>query len=198
MEGQHLRAEGAQAGQLGVQPCPVGDRARVSGVEQTVAELYELWRAPVYRYLIAVLGDAAVAEELTQEVFVRLFNHLKEGNSIRNARAWIFRVAHNLAGDQRDSRVSGYTVWPAGCEQGEDPASNAEEKVLAQERCRRVRSALARLSPQERHCLELRAEGLRYREIAEALGIRVPTVQTFLARAVGKLKRGCEYVHAHA
>jgi len=150
----------------------------------------------VYRYLIAVLGDAGVAEELTQEVFLRLLEHLKEGNSVRNPRAWIFRVAHNLAAGQPDSPISAHTAWLAGCERDEDPASSAEEKLLTQERFRRLRSALARLSPQERRCLELRAEGLRYREIGEVLGIRISTVQTFLTRAIGKLKGSCEEAHA--
>ncbi len=172
--------------------CEASRSDGLPGAEQTVIELYELWRAPVYRYLIAVLGNAAVAEDLTQEVFVRLLEFLKEGDSIRNAGAWIFRVAHNLAVDQHNIRLSSGVVWPARFEEGEDPATNAEEEVLEQERCRRVRLALARLSPQERHCLELRAEGLRYREIAEVLGVRVPTIQTFLARAIGKLKGGYE------
>jgi DNA-directed RNA polymerase specialized sigma24 family protein len=52
-------------------------------------------------------------------------------------------------------------------------------------------AVLDRLSVQERLCFELRAEGLRYREIAEVLALRIPTVQTLLGRAVKKISGGC-------
>jgi RNA polymerase sigma-70 factor (ECF subfamily) len=65
----------------------------------------------------------------------------------------------------------------------------AETSLLRAERNRQVRGALALLSSQERHCLELRAEGLRYREIAEVLGLNISTVTTFVVRAVKKIAR---------
>ncbi len=52
--------------------------------------------------------------------------------------------------------------------------------------------ALARLSAQERNCVQLRSHGLRYREIAEVLAIRVPTVQTLLGRAMRKIVSALE------
>lgn len=164
-----------------------------SRLEQTVAESYELLRNPVYRYLIAALGNPAEAEDLTQETFLRLFAHLQHGNSVENLRAWVFRVAHNLAIDQQRKRapveLSGAPMF-AQAESKPDAGVNPQEEQLIQERRRRIHFALARLSGQERQCLELRAEGLRYREIGEVLGIAIPTVQTAVGRAVKKLRGG--------
>ena len=105
-------------------------------------------------------------------------------------RSWIFRVAHNLAIDylRRTSHLNHATpeVWQLSEEQL-DLAANAEQKLLEQEQRQRLRRAITRLSPQERYCLELRAEGLGYREIAEVLGISISSVNTFLGCGVKKL-----------
>jgi RNA polymerase sigma-70 factor (ECF subfamily) len=68
-----------------------------------------------------------------------------------------------------------------------DPTPPAEERLAAEENQEKVRALLSGLSPQERRCMELRTEGLTYREIAEVLGVRLTTVQTNLVRAVKKL-----------
>ena len=77
-------------------------------------------------------------------------------------------------------------VWEAS-EERPDLAPNAEQRLLEQEQQQRLRRAMMRLSPQERYCLDLRAEGLSYREIAEVLGISVSSVNTFLGRGVKKI-----------
>jgi sigma-70-like protein len=60
-----------------------------------VSEQFERLRTPVYAYVLAVCGRAGEAEELTQEVFLRLYSYLRAGNRVRSTRAWVFRVAHN-------------------------------------------------------------------------------------------------------
>ena len=71
-------------------------------------------------------------------------------------------------------------------EELKDPNGDIEARVLHRERMNLLGVSL---SSRESQCMQLRAEGLRYREIAEILGVRVPTVQTLLARAVKKLMR---------
>jgi RNA polymerase sigma-70 factor (ECF subfamily) len=70
-----------------------------------------------------------------------------------------------------------------------DSYPDAEERILRGERFQRLRAVVMALGDQERQCLFLRAEGLRYREIAEALGVSVATVSSLLARSLEKLKR---------
>lgn len=70
-----------------------------------------------------------------------------------------------------------------------DAAPSAETLLLEGERRKQVSRGLFLLSDQERQALELRAEGLKYREIAELMGVQMSTVTTFLSRAVNKISR---------
>lgn len=164
---------------------------RTQALQQAVREIFVEMRLPVYRYLLAVVGSPVDAEDLTQETFIRLFGELSRGATITNLRPWLLRVAHNLAVDL--SRTPD-RVRPIGSLRPEDdadrhvdPAPHPEQQVLERERVERI---LVPLSPQERRCVELRGEGLCYREIAEVLGVRIPTVQTLLSRAIRKVMRG--------
>jgi RNA polymerase sigma-70 factor (ECF subfamily) len=109
-------------------------------------------------------------------------------------RSWVFRVGHNLAIDRIRTRKFTREL------DGEDPLAvllqlpdagrTPEETVLERERLEAVQRGLAQLSSQEQHCIYLRAEGFRYREIAEILGITSSSVAEFLRRAIRKLTRG--------
>lgn|SRR5262245_29573269 len=160
-------------------------------LEQKVTRIFQALRLPVYYYLMAFLGDAATADDLTQEVFLRLYEHLHRGRPVENVRLWVFRVAHNLAFDerQRHQRLAllDESAWNEICQRLADPALNPEQRALQRERLERLGVALQWLSAQELQCLLLRAEGLRYREIGEILGVATSTVGEFLQRALRKL-----------
>lgn len=165
-------------------------------VEQEVIRAYESLRLPVSLYLAAVVGDASEAEDICQEVFLRLFIHCSNRGMVapESLRSWVFRVGHNLAIDRIRTRKF---TWELD---GDDPLQvllqlpdagrTPEETVLERERLDAVQRGLAQLSSQEQHCLYLRAEGFRYREIAEILGITSSSVAEFLRRAIRKLTRG--------
>jgi RNA polymerase sigma-70 factor (ECF subfamily) len=70
-----------------------------------------------------------------------------------------------------------------------DPAVNPEQSLLERERQVRFARAVANLSDQQRRCLHLRLEGLRYAEIASVLGISASAVSEFLRRAVARLRK---------
>ena len=75
---------------------------RTVTLEEKVGQLFELLRDPLYLYLKAAIGDAAEAEDITQETFLRLYRELHGGRTINNVRFWVFRVAHNLAFKERE------------------------------------------------------------------------------------------------
>jgi RNA polymerase sigma-70 factor (ECF subfamily) len=162
-------------------------------LEQKVTRIFQALRLPVYYYLQAFLGDAATADDLTQEVFLRLYEHLHRGRPVENARLWVFRVAHNLAFDERQryQRLARLdeSAWDEVCARLPDPALNPEQRAIERERRERLGAALEWLSAQELQCLLLRAEGLRYREIGEILGVASSTVGEFLQRALRKLMK---------
>ncbi len=127
------------------------------------------------------------APEVTQEVFLRLFETMRKGEEISNPRAWLFRVAHNLAIKARSSKRAVRSVDTDWQRFGAPSADSQERVVLDRERMQRVQVALAELSAQQKNCLYLRSEGLRYREIAVVMGISSSTVNEFLRRAISKL-----------
>jgi RNA polymerase sigma-70 factor, ECF subfamily len=162
-------------------------------LEEKINQLFTGLRTPIYRYLVEAFGNPAEAEEITQEAFLRLYRAWRRGEEIVNARAWLFRTAHNLALDRLKSGKFTQTLeaeaWQRLAETRADGRLNPEQHALARERLARVQQALALLSPQEKQCLHLRAEGFRYREIGEILGLSQWTVVEFLRRALRKLLR---------
>ena len=159
---------------------------KLSASAAAAAALFDQLSGPVYRYLLGINTNPADAEDVTQEVFLRLYRELSRRRVPPNARAWAFRVAHNLAVDRW--RTGARTCDPpeAAAERA-DPAADTERILIEREAEERLARALSWLSPQQRQCLELRAEGLRYREIAQVLGLQISTVRTFIARAVAKI-----------
>ncbi len=153
-----------------------------------VAGSYESNREAVYRYLVVRGVEPGVAQEITQEAFLRLHTELTAGRDVRNDRAWVFAVAHNLGESWRSTGAAG-----AGLEyESAAPEEGPEQRLLGAERMVRLRRAVAALSPQQRVCLHLRAEGMRYREIGEVLGIGTSTVSEFLRRAIERLRKAVE------
>ena len=154
-----------------------------------VTQAYVATRDDVYRYLLTFGVTPAEAQEIAQEVFLRMFVSLKNGDDIQNPRAWAFRVAHNL-GINKKTRTKPMLPVDTYLEAAlPSPAPSPERELLDAERHARLAEALDTLSPQQRQCLYLRAEGLRYREIAGAIGVSISTVSEFLGRALTRLRK---------
>jgi RNA polymerase sigma-70 factor (ECF subfamily) len=172
--------------------CAVGllsltEREGQSWQRQTV-ELYDLLNRVLYRYLGGLGLAEESAEDVTQETFLRLAAHLKNGGDAGNLRAWIFEVAYNLAMDihRLSRRNHAATDWTElGDGELIDPNASPECAYLENERQHRLKQAMNSLTPRQRSCILLRTEGLRYREIASILGVSEQ-------RAIHLVKRGLE------
>ncbi len=158
-------------------------------IEEQFHRLYTEAREDVYHYLLTFQLDPASAQDVTQEVFLRLYSAWKSEGQIRNPRAWVFRVAHNLGLTTRKRSARWEPMEESGPPAG---AADPEHQTLHKERAQRIQEALKELSSQQRQVLHLRAEGLKYREIAEAIGIQVSTVSVFLTRALTRLRKAIE------
>lgn len=159
-----------------------------SSLKEKVTEIFDLLQQPVYRYLLVAIGDVQEAEDLTQEVFLRLFRCLDKGQVVLNIRAWVFRVAHNLA-ITRQKKAAVLTSLNVEAWEKQPAPGDMERSLLEQEQYARFEKALALLGPEERRCLDLRAEGLTYREIAEVMGMRPPNLFKYLGRVISRLMR---------
>jgi RNA polymerase sigma-70 factor (ECF subfamily) len=161
-----------------------------SALQERVTELFEGARDDVYRYLLTLGLHPPRAQEAVQEVFLRLYSTMKKGEEIENPRAWVFRVAHNYGLKVRERQISEEPFDPGLEARLAAPLRETPEaELLARERMTRFHRAVEGLSEQQKRCLFLRMEGLRYPEIASALGISPSAVGEFLRRAMVRLKK---------
>jgi RNA polymerase sigma-70 factor, ECF subfamily len=174
----------------------VTESKRPSRLEEEVVSLFEQLRVPVLRYVLSLRIPGPDAEEIVQEVFLSLFRHLLRDKSRANLQGWVFRVAHNLALKQRTrsrrqaehlSYLSSFSEIPGELEPG------PEDRMNGIERQQRLLAVVRVLPEQDQFCLSLRAEGLRYREIAEVLGISLGSVANSLERSLSRLARAEDY-----
>jgi RNA polymerase sigma-70 factor (ECF subfamily) len=160
------------------------------GIRGRIVALYDELRPLLYNNLIFMGFDPKEVDDAIQEAFLRLLRQLAAGREVEDMRGWLFRAAYSLSLNvrRRERRIA-----LQGSE-AEDyvrqlPAidANPEQEYLSHELMRRYEAAVERLTSQQRQCLLLRKEGLRYREIAAALGIGASRVPQLLERAVGRL-----------
>ncbi len=162
--------------------------------------LYDRYGRLVFTVAVHIVGDAQTAEEITQDVFVRLW----EGASgyradLAKVSSWLVSIARHRAIDElrrRGSRPEKDAMdWPedSGVENGElagmpvmgDPAQDVE--LLLQQR--RVRQAVAGLAPDQRRALNLAFfKGMSHHEIADILGEPLGTVKSRIRLAMLKLR----------
>lgn len=162
--------------------------SRVSPLEEEVAGLFDRWRDPLLGYVVTLGLPVQEGEEVVQEVFLSLFQHLRSGKPRDNLRGWIFRVGHNLALKRRYA-PGRRAEQPESEREAHDPAPDPEQLLAMKQRRERLLAVVGALTEQDRCCLYLRAEGLRYREIAEALGISLGSVALSLGRSIDRLRR---------
>ncbi len=148
---------------------------------------FEELRVPLLRYVRSFGLRPQDGEEVLQDVYVALFEHLRGGKPQDNLRGWLYRVAHNLG--LRRRREGAALVDIEGLAPKADPAPNPEQRAAGLQRNARLRAVFKALPEQDRRCLTLRAEGMRYREIARVVGISLGGVAQSLSRSLEKLAR---------
>lgn len=167
-----------------------GDRAARLRESDPIVALYDELRPSLFGYLICLGLMPQEADDIIQDSFVQLYRVQKSSGNIVNPRSWLFRVAHNLSVNlQRRERrlVSTADGEPYAHLEGGRVEADPEEIYAHKERLRLLATAISRLPQRQRECLYLRAEGLRYREIAEVIGMTTSAVAESLKRAVVRL-----------
>lgn len=159
--------------------------------QERILKLYEQFSPSIYRYLksLGILADEA--EDLVQETFLRLAAHLREAGDNTNLRSWLFRVAHNLSMDIHRARRRGQSIADLDAENDlVDLGTNPESRYLKEEQLRRLDEAMSTLTSQQRNSILLRAEGLRYWEIASVLGVSEQRAVNLVKRGLLRLAKG--------
>jgi RNA polymerase sigma-70 factor (ECF subfamily) len=154
--------------------------------DEVVERIYAAERGAIYSYLLYLGLPAARAQDLAQDAFLTLYQAMLDGKTVENPRAWLYRVAHNLAVRTHTRELQfdelGAEVDPP------DEQPDPERALMEKRRLRALRAAVRTLSGRQRNCLYLRAQGLRHREIADTIGISTSAVSEFLRRAAARLK----------
>ncbi len=165
-------------------------RRAQAGDESALAAIYQACQGPVYRYIYYRVGDAALAEELTADVFVRMVDRIhayrEQGRPIL---AWLYTIARNLVADhlRRAGRAAAVPLDEA-LPAGEDlqPARVAERN----ETQAGLRAALNRLTETQRQVILLKfMEARSNAEVAAILGKDEGAVKSLQHRALASLRR---------
>jgi RNA polymerase sigma-70 factor (ECF subfamily) len=165
--------------------------SRLAARDCEATTLYRELRKPLLRYLMCLGLSMDEGQDVVQDAFLSLYRHFSAGGSQENIRGWLFRVAHNGARNRQNSYDRRFST---ALDNETDPVldeATPERVVLEKEKFRQMGKAIRSLTDCERECLLLRAEGLRYREIGEVLGIPTSTVGDTVDRAIKKLAEKC-------
>ena len=155
-----------------------------SKIEIGFDEAFTLHHRTVFRCARSVVQDAALAEDITQEVFMRLYKNLDSIKDEEMLRPWLIRVALNLSKNairgniRANVREENYFK-----EVEENSVFEPELDLEKREQAKEVQRALEKVKEPLRSCLVLKQQGLSYKEIAEALSLNETSIGTFVARA---------------
>lgn len=171
---------------------------QVTGTARDVAfrSLFENYRDRVFNLAARLLGNAADAEDVSQEAFVTVFRKIHEFRFSSRFYTWLYRVVFNLCVDHRRKSINVATplTGTTGAQllsNVTDPAPDPSEALGDEEdRTRQVERALRKLSEPLRAAIVLRyIEDMPYDEIADVLGISLGTVKSRLNRAHEQLEQ---------
>ncbi|MDB4879260.1 MAG: polymerase sigma factor, sigma-70 family [Gemmatimonadetes bacterium] len=177
----------------------------LEGREAAHRELIKRYERPVFSLVFRMVRDRELAEDLTQDTFVKVLSHLDRYRADFKFSSWLFKIANNVAIDHLRRRqldtvsmdgspnaVSADAVESTRFDVADD-AENALDEMEARELGSAIERAIARLRPEYRSCIMLRhVEGRSYEEIASTLDLPLGTVKTYIHRARHELRRALE------
>jgi RNA polymerase sigma factor (sigma-70 family) len=153
-------------------------------------EAFSLHHRTVFRAARSIVRDAGLAEDVTQEVFIKLYKHKDDLPDAEMLRPWLIRVALNLAknvvrgnirANTRDENYVKETV--------ENGVISVESEYEQKAELSDVNRALSKVKEPLRSCLVLKQQGLTYREIAQSLELNETSIGTYVARARAEFMR---------
>ena len=178
----------------------------LEGRDAAHRELIKRYERPVFSLVFRMVRDRELAEDLTQDTFVKVLSHLDRYRTDFKFSSWLFKIANNVAIDHLRRRQldtvsidgSPHAMTSDAVEASRFDISDDSENALAEMQARELGSAIERaissLRPEYRSCIMLRhVEGRSYEEIASTLDLPLGTVKTYIHRARHELRRALEH-----
>ncbi|MCX5760028.1 MAG: sigma-70 family RNA polymerase sigma factor [Gemmatimonadetes bacterium] len=177
------------------------------GREPAVRELVRRYERPVFSLVFRMVRDTATAEDLAQDTFIKVLNHIDKYNPEFKFSSWLFKIANNVAIDfLRKRRLD--TISMDGSPNAStasdieatsfdiaDGSESALDEMEAKELGSAIERAIGALRPEYRSCIMLRhVEGRSYEEIAATLDLPLGTVKTYIHRARHQLRESLEHL----
>jgi RNA polymerase sigma-70 factor (ECF subfamily) len=177
------------------------------GREDGFRELVRRYERPVFSLIFRMVRDSAAAEDLAQDTFIKVLNHIDRYRPEFKLSSWLFKIANNVAIDHLRRRqvdtvsMSGSPHAGSAAEieaSAFDVASTGEsalEEIESKELGSAIERAIATLRPEYRSCILLRhVEGRSYEEIAATLDLPLGTVKTYIHRARHQLREALDHL----
>jgi len=166
-----------------IDACKRGDRAAFH-------DLFEAHKDRVYTIALHYSGDEAMAHDVTQQVFLKLFTSINQFNENSQFTTWLYRIVANACTDEHRKRRRFVPFSPEIEVKTMVGKSSQEETYHRRQVADSVRGAISELTPKLRLPILLKyVEGLSYDEIAESLGVSIGTVSSRLNRGHKMLAR---------
>lgn len=164
-------------------------RACQSGDRDAFRLLFEAYKDRVFSIAVYSLGDRAVADDVTQQIFLKLFTTIRQFRGDSEFTTWLYRMVVNACHDER-RRTKRTVAWGETVAQSRTDKKPQETQYARREIAALVQSAIGQLKPRFRMPILLKyVEGLSYEEIAEAMGCSKGTVASRLNRGHTELAK---------
>lgn len=177
------------------------------GRELAFRELIRRYERPVFSLIYRMVRDSTVAEDLAQDTFIKVLNHLDKYRPEFKFSSWLFKIANNVTIDHLRRRQldtvsmdgSPHASTAAEAESSSfelaDQAESPLDALASRELGSMIERAIGALRPEYRNCIMLRhVEGRSYEEIAATLDLPLGTVKTYIHRARHQLREALEHL----
>ncbi len=170
----------------------MSEQTAAAAAKETIGfeEAFTLHHRTVFRTARSVVRDAGLAEDVTQEVFIRLYKHIDTLPDLEMLRPWLIRVALNVARNtlrgniRANTRDENYVKEAVG-----NSVFSVESEYEQKSEVSEINRALSKVKEPLRSCLVLKQQGLSYREIAESLSLNETSIGTYVSRARAEFMR---------
>lgn len=164
-------------------------RLIAGGDEMAFSELFRRYDKRIYPFVLKMIRTPALAEEITHEIFIKIWRHRDKLPAIDQPEAYILTIAARHTLDQIKKRLNETRMLQRLVASKEQSHNDTEEKLLLRDRAALIQQAVDQLPPQQKSVYELsRLEGMNYEQIAQQLQISPNTVRNHLVKALRSIR----------